>query len=620
MRTRPSPTAAPRRSTCALLRSRSRVARGRSAPRSSPRQRPRRLLHRAVANVSGGEHAADGRLERQRAVPAPAERLGQLAIGENEAVRVEQHAVSQPGGGRSRADEAEQARAGQRLLRTPAEILQRDLLETVPAIEALNFDTGDQVDPRIGIDPLDQVLRHGLGEAVTPDGDRDATVALGEVDGGLPGGVPASDHQYGRPIAHARLEVGRGVVDAGALEALEVLDGQPLVGRSGGDDHRSRRDLAAVPQDDHAEARLGPQAHDFARSVEASAESHRLDGGSPGEVATGDAIRKAGVVLDSRARPRLATDRDGVQGDGSQTLRGPIHRGGEPGRSAADDHQVEDVAGYRMVGQPEMLRERRRGGTAQDVRGGDHRGDVLRFQPQAREQRVDVLGVLDVDPCVGQMRMLGERPQAHRLGRVARADDADGLGSLARSQKLAPRDERGEHGFRERGPTAHQPAELGLGDHQHPARHRHTAAHGATLAGQQIQLADEAARPVRGDDGRVGAVEAHDLDLALEHDEQVVGRLAGLEQQLADTHRLLGPERGDLRELGGAQHRVGVPAAGAHLRARPTTGSVSWISMSSPHSAHTTRTVVRCPQGLCSNSTGGAGRSVQSLPHCMSAA
>lgn len=31
---------------------------------------------------------------------------------------------------------------------------------------------------------------------------------------------------------------------------------------------------------------------------------------------------------------------------------------------------------------------------------------------------------------------------------------------------------------------------------------------------------------------------------------------------------------------------------------RPTTGSVSWISMSSPHSAQTTRTVVRCPQDL----------------------
>ena len=71
----------------------------------------------------------------------------------------------------------------------------------------------------------------------------------------------------------------------------------------------------------------------------------RLDGGARGEVLAGDAVWEARVVLDPRARARLAADGDGVEADGAQTLRGAVDRRRQAGRAAADHDEVEDVAG-----------------------------------------------------------------------------------------------------------------------------------------------------------------------------------------------------------------------------------------------------------------------------------
>ena len=110
-----------------------------------------------------------------------------------------------------------------------------------------------------------------------------------------------------------------------------------------------------------------------------------------------------------------------------------------------------------------------------------------------------------------------------------------------------------EDRFRERRAQAHQPAELGLLDHQHAARPGDTGGQEAALAGQQRQLADEAARSEYGDDDSLVRVGPHDLDLALEHNEQIEGRISGLEQQLSHGDRLLAPKRSDFRELGATQ-------------------------------------------------------------------
>jgi hypothetical protein len=142
------------------------------------------------------------------------------------------------------------------------------------------------------------------------------------------------------------------------------------------------------------------------------------------------------------------------------------------------------------------------------------------------------------------------------------------IANAPRPQQLTPRYQRAKHGFRERGPHAHQPAKLLLRDRQHPAPDRHTTTQRATLARQQIQLAHEATPPVRRDHDSVLAFEAPHLDLALQDHEQVIRRLARREQQLPRHHRSLAAELGDVRELGVAQHwkRGCVLAAwGAHL-------------------------------------------------------
>ena len=84
------------------------------------------------------------------------------------------------------------------------------------------------------------------------------------------------------------------------------------------------------------------------------------------EVAPRDTRREAGIPLDTRARPRLATRSDHVDSDGAQPLRGSVDRGGEPGRATAHDHEIH--APLRHVGdsQPEVLGESARTGAPQD--------------------------------------------------------------------------------------------------------------------------------------------------------------------------------------------------------------------------------------------------------------
>ena len=70
------------------------------------------------------------------------------------------------------------------------------------------------------------------------------------------------------------------------------------------------------------------------------------------------------------------------------------------------------------------------------------------------------------------------------------------------------------------------------------------------------------------DDGLVGVRRPHDLGFAFEDDEQVVGRLAGLEEDLAGGDGPLCAELGDFAQLRRAEHRVergirrGIPRAG----------------------------------------------------------
>ena len=121
---------------------------------------------------------------------------------------------------------------------------------------------------------------------------------LGQEDGRLPSRVPAPDDDHVGAAADPRLEVGGGVVDAGALEPLEVVDRESPVVGSGGHDHRLGGDLAAVAEADDVEAVLDPEAGGQTRRVEPGAQPHGLDGGPGHQIVARYAVGEAHVVLD----------------------------------------------------------------------------------------------------------------------------------------------------------------------------------------------------------------------------------------------------------------------------------------------------------------------------------
>ena len=144
-------------------------------------------------------------------------------------------------------------------------------------VERAHLGVREELDARVGLDALDQVARHARGEVVAPDRDRDLAALLREVDRGLAGGVPAADDDDVGAGADARLEVGRGVVHARALEPLEVVDRETLVARARRDDHA--RDGISLPSPSTTTWKplFDAQARDLARRVEARAEPLGLD-------------------------------------------------------------------------------------------------------------------------------------------------------------------------------------------------------------------------------------------------------------------------------------------------------------------------------------------------------
>ena len=150
----------------------------------------------------------------------------------------------------------------------------------------------------------------------------------------LPGRVPSTDDEDGPAGARLRLHLGRGVVDADAFEIGEPIEGQTVVPRAGGNDHRLRRD-------DSRRRRIGPRAtppsEDSATALVPSftrtpnfracrtARAVELFTGKPG--------RKAEVVLDPSRGARLAAE-GGVLGERRRhPLRSPVDRSREASRA-----------------------------------------------------------------------------------------------------------------------------------------------------------------------------------------------------------------------------------------------------------------------------------------------
>src|SRR5918997_4426123 len=98
------------------------------------------------------------------------------------------------------------------------------------------------------------------------------------------------------------------------------------------------------------------------------AELSRLERRPPGEIRTGEARRKAEVVLYPRARARLTAGGEALDHERGEALGGGVDRRGEPGRAAAEHHDVEALT-VDLGSEPELLGDRRHGRSPEDAVG-----------------------------------------------------------------------------------------------------------------------------------------------------------------------------------------------------------------------------------------------------------
>ncbi|CAB4916799.1 unannotated protein [freshwater metagenome] len=368
------------------------------------------------------------------------------------------------------------------------------------------------------------------------------------------------------------LQLGGRVVDAGALEVGPAVQWQPAVARPGGQHDRAGEHLGAVAQHQPQLGAAGVQLDDLARAGQLGAELERLQGGPLGQLGPGQPGREAEVVLDPGAGRGLPAGAHGVQQHRPQALRGAVDRGGQPGRTRTDDGEVDRVAGQRPVGQAQDVGELAGGRPAQHPPADDDGGQVVGGQRGGGHQRLagDRLGV---EPQVRDPLPRRVGAQRVRPGRQLRADDLHRAGGDAGAQRLAAGHQGAQQDVGEVGVLGHQPAEPGRRHPVHPAGLHHPRDHVDDLAGEQVELAEEAARPVLGDRGLrlVAGRRAGDLHPAGLQDDQVVSGVAGGEDHVAgdDLARVaVGGEPaelvgGELGRGGGAGRRHGGVSLGA---------------------------------------------------------
>src|ERR671932_1391880 len=100
------------------------------------------------------------------------------------------------------------------------------------------------------------------------------------------------------------------------------------------------------------------------------AELSRLERRPPGELGAGEARRKAEVVLYPRARARLAARGEALDHERAEALGRGVYRRREPGRAAAEHHDVEALA-VDLRPQPEIIGDRPHGRSPDDAVGAD---------------------------------------------------------------------------------------------------------------------------------------------------------------------------------------------------------------------------------------------------------
>ena len=242
--------------------------------------------------------------------------------------------------------------------------------------------------------------RHRRAEVSAADQQAAAGGVAGEEHRRLPGRVSAADDQHRVGGAQLCLGLGGGVVDAGALVALEVGEVELAVLGAGCNDHRAAVDDLAARQLDRIVAVVAGQAGGLGWNDQARAQPPRLEDGALSQLASRDPCREPKVVLDPRRRAGLSAERDRVDRLRVESFRGAVERGGEASWSTADDDQVAHRRRLTMRTETEHRCELRIGGVAEHASAADHDRRLCLRDPDGPQQRVGFLVVLEVHPVI----------------------------------------------------------------------------------------------------------------------------------------------------------------------------------------------------------------------------
>ena len=261
------------------------------------------------------------------------------------------HSPSQVGAGRGAEEEEEEV---QRQLGSVGEGHRLEL--AVLAVELFDFAAVAHRHP-VAVELSDQVARHRLAEVRPPVQERDQGAAAGEPDRRLRGRVAAADDPDALGAAEPRLGRAGGVEDADPLVVGQSLDRQAAVFGAGREQHRPRRDFVALLEVDDLAVAVGLEPFRPVGRRRPRPELARLRDRAAGQLVAADPGREPEVVLDPPRGSRLAAEHRPLDHQRLEALRGPVDRGPETARAAAEDQQVDLLALAELEPDPERPRE-----------------------------------------------------------------------------------------------------------------------------------------------------------------------------------------------------------------------------------------------------------------------
>ncbi|MGC4033764.1 MAG: hypothetical protein QM754_18935 [Tepidisphaeraceae bacterium] len=302
------------------------------------------------------------------------------------------------------------------------------------------------------------------------------------------------------------------------------------------------------------DSRLG-DTEDFNGRDHFGTELEHLQHAAGGQLRAAKACREADEVFDTAAAARLPAGAELVEDDGVEAFTGGVDGGGQPGRAAADDGQV-DLLPFRAPAPDaglfgDVLERRRVHHAAVSELHSGPLSLAVRVGRHLLDCRPAVVAV-GVEPAERDEIFVKEFADFVRAVAAGRADNAQPREAGA-VQRFTPRTERLHQFFAEPWHGVEDAAELVAGHAQHggraavavTARHRvkdDRAAH------EQIDIADKAALFVVGN-ATVVIERIQDVDAATFDDEQIDIRLAGAEQVFPLRVSFGLGERADLGEV-----------------------------------------------------------------------